>query len=132
MTTQSSGGSPIIDHVTLQVEDVEASRRFYETALAPLGIHVMSSGEGFAGFHGNGAGSFWLIPAEREQDRELHIAFTAADRAQVRAFFEAAKRAGAPVLNEPRLFPEYHENYYGAFVRDPDGHNLEAVCHRPE
>ncbi|MGO9197058.1 MAG: VOC family protein [Acidimicrobiales bacterium] len=122
----------MIDHVTLQVGDVEASKRFYEVVLAPLGIHVANAGEGFAGFHGDGEGSFWLIPAERDTDRELHIAFSAPDRAHVRAFFEAAKSIGAPVLHEPRIFPEYHENYYGAFVRDPDGHNIEAVCHEPE
>ena len=122
----------MIDHLTLQVADVEASQRFYETVLEPLGIHVMTAGEGFAGFHGDGPGSFWLIPAERDQDRELHIAFSSPDRAHVRAFFEAARGIGAPLLNEPRIFPEYHENYYGGFVRDPDGHNIEAVCHLPE
>lgn len=122
----------MIDHVTLQVGDVAASRRFYETALAALGIHVFSEGDGFVGFHGGGDGSFWLIPAERDTERELHLAFAAPSRAVVRAFFDAAVSVGAPVLNAPRLFPEYHENYYGAFVRDPDGHNIEAVCHDPE
>ena len=67
----------------------------------------------------------------RGQPRD-HIAFEAADRATVRAFFQAAKAAGAEVLHEPRVFPEYHPNYYGAFVRDPDGNNVEAVCHLPE
>jgi catechol 2,3-dioxygenase-like lactoylglutathione lyase family enzyme len=122
----------MIDHVTLQVADVEASRSYYEVVLEPLGIHIMSAGDGYAGFHGDGPGSFWLIPAERSADRELHLAFSASDRAHVRAFFEAATGIGAPVLHEPQLFPEYHENYYGAFVRDPDGHNIEAVCHDPE
>jgi catechol 2,3-dioxygenase-like lactoylglutathione lyase family enzyme len=64
-----------------------------------------------------------------EPNREIHIAFAAADRATVRAFFAAATAAGAEVLHEPRVFPEYHANYYGAFVRDPDGNNVEAVCH---
>ena len=64
--------------------------------------------------------------------RESHIAFAAADRATVRAFFEAAVAAGAEVLHEPRVWPEYHATYYGAFVRDPDGNNVEAVCHLPE
>ena len=64
--------------------------------------------------------------------RESHIAFTAPDRAAVRAFFQAAVGAGAEVLHEPRVWPQYHPNYYGAFVRDPDGNNVEAVCHAPE
>jgi catechol 2,3-dioxygenase-like lactoylglutathione lyase family enzyme len=63
--------------------------------------------------------------------RESHIAFAAADRAAVRAFFEAAVLVGAEVLYEPQIWPDYHENYYGAFVRDPDGNNVEAVCHQP-
>jgi catechol 2,3-dioxygenase-like lactoylglutathione lyase family enzyme len=76
---------------------------------------------------------FWLSRLDSgEGFRESHIAFTAADRATVRAFFDAAVSAGAEVLHEPRLWPEYHEQYYGAFVRDPDGNNVEAVCHRPE
>lgn len=129
-----SGGTdfPFIDHVTLQVSDVAASRRFYSAVLAPLGIHPLADDGNFVGYHGEVAGSFWLIPAEREEDRELHVAFGSPDRARVRAFFEAAVGIGAPVLHAPRIFPEYHENYYGAFVRDPDGHNIEAVCHRPE
>ncbi len=64
-------------------------------------------------------------------NRELHIAFRATGRAAVRAFFDAARDAGAEVLHEPRLWPEYHPDYYGAFVRDPDGNNVEAVCHVP-
>jgi len=72
---------------------------------------------------------FWLGPlAVDGPNREIHVAFEAIDRAHVRAFFEAAVELGAPVLNEPRLWPEYHPNYYGAFVRDPDGNNVEAVC----
>ena len=67
-----------------------------------------------------------------EPNREVHIAFEADDRASVRAFFEAAVNRGAEVLHEPRVWPEYHPDYYGAFVRDPDGNNVEAVCHRPE
>ena len=65
-------------------------------------------------------------------NREIHVAFQADDRATVRAFFEAAVGAGAEVLHEPRVWPEYHPTYYGAFVRDPDGNNVEAVCHSPE
>ena len=76
---------------------------------------------------------FWLGPQQTgEGFRESHLAFTAPDRAAVRAFFEAAVAHGAEVLHEPRVWPEYHPNYYGAFVRDPDGNNVEAVCHQPE
>jgi catechol 2,3-dioxygenase-like lactoylglutathione lyase family enzyme len=76
---------------------------------------------------------FWLGPRQTGDGfRETHIAFSAPDRATVRAFFAAAVGAGAEVLHEPRLWPEYHPGYYGAFVRDPDGNNVEAVCHVPE
>ncbi len=76
---------------------------------------------------------FWIGPQTTGQGfRESHIAFTAPDRAAVRAFFDAAVATGCDVLHEPRLWPEYHETYYGAFVRDPDGNNVEAVCHLPE
>ena len=76
---------------------------------------------------------FWLGPrATGEGFRESHIAFQAPDRAAVRAFFANAVDAGAEALHEPRVFSEYHPDYYGAFVRDPDGNNVEAVCHTPE
>jgi predicted lactoylglutathione lyase len=76
---------------------------------------------------------FWIGPRTTgEGFRECHIAFVAPTRAAVGAFFKAAVATGAEVLNEPRLWPEYHPNYYGAFVRDPDGNNVEAVCHEPE
>jgi catechol 2,3-dioxygenase-like lactoylglutathione lyase family enzyme len=76
---------------------------------------------------------FWIGPQQTGAGfRESHLAFTAPDRAAVRAFFEAATARGAEVLHEPRLWPEYHPNYFGAFVRDPDGNNVEAVCHAPE
>ena len=77
--------------------------------------------------------SFWLGPLTTgEPNREIHVAFAAGDRAAVRDFFDRAQEAGAEVLHEPRVWPEYHPNYYGAFVRDPDGNNVEAVCHQPE
>jgi len=76
---------------------------------------------------------FWIGEHQTgEGFKESHIAFEAPDRAAVQAFFDAAVSTGAEVLHEPRLWPEYHENYYGAFVRDPDGNNVEAVCHLPE
>ncbi|MGA2209960.1 MAG: VOC family protein [Acidimicrobiales bacterium] len=122
----------MIDHVTLQVADVAVSRQFYEPLLATLGARVEGGDDGWVGFFGAEGGSFWLIPAERPDDRELHVAFSAVDRAHVRDFHAAALGIGAEILHAPRLFPEYHDAYYGTFVRDPDGHNIEAVCHLPE
>ena len=85
------------------------------------------------GFGVGGNPEFWIGPQTTGDGfREAHIAFAAPDRAAVRAFFEAAVSSGGEVLHEPRLWPEYHASYYGAFVRDPDGNNVEAVCHAPE
>ena len=85
------------------------------------------------GYGVDGRPTFWLGPLNTgEPNREIHIAFQANDRAAVRAFFDAAVGTGATVLHEPRVFPEYHASYYGAFVRDPDGNNVEAVCHSPK
>jgi catechol 2,3-dioxygenase-like lactoylglutathione lyase family enzyme len=122
----------MIDHITLQVRDVEASKAFYEALLAPLYMSPGFSDGAVAGFFGPTPGAFWLCPAQREQDRELHIAFGANSRDVVRAFHRAAVTIGAEVLHEPRLFPEYGEHYFGAFVRDLDGHNIEAVCRSAE
>jgi len=84
--------------------------------------------------YGSSAGrpTFWVGPlTSGEPNREIHIAFQAPDRAAVRAFFDAAVATGATVLHAPRVWPEYHPQYYGGFVRDPDGNNVEAVCHGP-
>jgi catechol 2,3-dioxygenase-like lactoylglutathione lyase family enzyme len=123
----------MIDHVSVQCGDVAASAAFYDAVLAPLGgSRAMDFGE-VVGFGVAGQPQFWLGPRQTgEGFRETHLAFTAPDRASVRGFFDAAVAAGADVLYEPRVWPEYHENYYGAFVRDPDGNNVEAVCHVPE
>ena len=109
------------------------SAAFYDAVLEPLGgVRVMDFG-GAIGFGVPPMPTFWIGARETGDGfRESHIAFGAADRAGVRAFFEAAVGTGAEVLHEPRLWPEYHPNYYGAFVRDPDGNNVEAVCHIPE
>ncbi len=122
----------MIDHLGIQVADMATSARFYDTVLAPLGAsRMMDFGEAMG--WGIDKPDFWIGRLTSEgPTREDHIAFAARDRAAVRAFFEAAVGLGAEVLHAPRVFPEYHEHYYGAFVRDPDGHNLEAVCHRPE
>lgn len=121
----------MIDHVTLQVRDIATSRAFYEAVLAPLGI-APEDIDGAVGFFGPEPGSFWICPAQRAEDRELHLAFRASTRALVRAFHEAAMAIDAEILHPPRIFPEYDADYFGCFIRDPDGHNIEAVCRKHE
>lgn len=121
----------MFDHVTLQVADVDLSRVFYERLLAPLEIRAEHTDGGAVGFTGTGAGSFWICPAQGPETRELHMAFTAPDREVVHQVFTAAVAAGMEIIYEPQLFPQYHASYFATFVRDPDGHSIEAVCHRP-
>jgi catechol 2,3-dioxygenase-like lactoylglutathione lyase family enzyme len=119
----------MIDHVSIQVRDLAASSAFYDAVLAPLGGRRLMEDEDVLGY-GTDQPDFWLAPMEEpEQSVEMHIAFRAESREAVRAFHAAAAAAGAETLHEPKLWPEYHETYYAAFVRDPDGHNVEAVCH---
>ncbi|MGZ4703890.1 MAG: VOC family protein [Acidimicrobiales bacterium] len=123
----------MLDHFSIQCADVTASAAFYDAVLATIGGgRVMDFGE-VIGYGVPPKPEFWLGPRSTGDGfRESHIAFVAADRAAVRAFFDAAVATGAEVLHEPRLWPEYHPGYYAAFVRDPDGNNVEAVCHAPE
>jgi catechol 2,3-dioxygenase-like lactoylglutathione lyase family enzyme len=123
----------MIDHLGIQCADMAASAAFYDTVLAPLGgQRIMDFGEAI-GYGLPPRPEFWIgRHSTGEGFRESHLAFTAPTRAAVRAFFDAAVAQGAEVLHEPRLWPEYHDTYYGAFVRDPDGNNVEAVCHAPE
>ena len=123
----------MLDHLAIQCRDVEASAAFYDAVLPALGGgRIMSFGQ-VMGYGVGGKPTFWLGPTSGDgASREVHVAFAANDRAAVHAFFDAAVAAGAPVLHEPRRWPEYHPGYYGAFVRDPDGNNVEAVCHTPE
>lgn len=123
----------MLDHVSIQCADVSASVAFYDHVLAPLGGgRVLDFGE-VIGFGVKPMPAFWIGPRTTgEGFRESHIAFAAPDRAAVRAFFEAAAGSGASVLHEPGEWPQYHPSYYAAFVRDPDGNNVEAVCHSPE
>jgi catechol 2,3-dioxygenase-like lactoylglutathione lyase family enzyme len=122
----------MLAHVSIQCADLAASAAFYDAVLAPLGGQRIMGDEDSVGYGVPPMPDFW-IGRQRTGDgfRETHIAFAAPDRAAVREFFAAAAH-GAQVLHEPRPWPEYHPNYYGAFVRDPDGNNVEAVCHRPE
>jgi catechol 2,3-dioxygenase-like lactoylglutathione lyase family enzyme len=122
----------MMDHLGFQCADMDASTRFYDAVLAPLGgKRIMDFGAAI-GYGTDNHPDFWISRQETgEGFRESHIAFAAPDRGAVDAFFRAATGLGAEVLHEPRLWPEYHEHYYGAFVRDPDGNNVEAVCHTP-
>jgi len=123
----------VLDHVSIQCQDVPRSAAFYDAVLSTLGgTRIMDFGQ-VMGYGLGGKPTFWLGPVTTgEGGREIHVAFSSPDRASVRSFFEAAVAAGAEVLHEPRMRPEYHAAYYGAFVRDPDGNNVEAVCHLPE
>jgi catechol 2,3-dioxygenase-like lactoylglutathione lyase family enzyme len=125
----------MLDHLGIQCSDVAVSAAFYDAVLPPLGAARLT--EPVPGIIGYGIApvpNFWLGPLTDDATgwREDHIAFTAPSRDAVRAFFAAAVAAGAEVLHEPKEWPIYHPGYYGAFVRDPDGNNVEAVCHVPE
>jgi catechol 2,3-dioxygenase-like lactoylglutathione lyase family enzyme len=123
----------MIDHLSIQCADVAAAGAFYDAVLTQLGGQRIMEFGPVVGFGVPPMPDFWLGPRTTgEGFREVHIAFQAPDRAAVRAFFDAAVAAGAEVLHPPALRPEYHQTYYGAFVRDPDGNNVEAVCHTPE
>ena len=123
----------MLDHLAIQCTDMEASAEFYDAVLEPLGGRRLMDFGTVIGYGVAPKPDFWIGTfGSGEGFRESHIAFAAADRATVRAFFDVAVAAGAEVLHEPRVWPEYHEYYYGAFVRDPDGNNVEAVCHAPD
>jgi catechol 2,3-dioxygenase-like lactoylglutathione lyase family enzyme len=119
----------MIDHIGIPVTDLEASVTFYTKALAPLGYALFMRGEGFAGFGVNGKPDFWV--GVGKPTAPTHVALLAKGRAEVRAFHAAAIAAGGVDNGAPGVREIYHPNYYGAFVRDPDGHNIEAVCHEP-
>lgn len=120
----------IIDHITLLVRDFQRSKQFYTQVLATLGIGVATEFEGVAGLGKNGKGELWLRGSAQPQT-PLHVAFLADNRQQVDAFHAAALAAGAKDNGAPGVRDIYHPNYYGAFVIDPDGNNIEAVCHTP-
>jgi len=129
----------ILDHLGLGVADYSRAKAFYAAALEPLGISLVmevtpeqsEGGVWACGFGRGGKPEFW-IGSDGRTTPPAHIAFLAETRAAVRAFYEAALRAGARDHGPPGLRPRYHADYYGAFVLDLDGHNVEAVCHAPE
>lgn len=128
----------MLDHVGAVVSDIARSRRFYDAALAPLGLKVMmevtaeqTGGHAHLGYGSEGKPFFWVGTGGPPTGR-LHVAFTADSRAVVDAFHAAALAAGGTDNGAPGLRPHYHPNYYGAFVLDPDGLNIEAVCHAAE
>jgi catechol 2,3-dioxygenase-like lactoylglutathione lyase family enzyme len=128
----------MIDHIGMPVSDVARSTEFYLKALAPLGISIImevsaeESGRGAAvRFGANSKPFFWIGEAEGLGAGHVHVAFAAPSRAAVDAFYRAAIAAGGKDNGSPGLRPHYHPDYYGAFVLDFDGHNIEAVCHKP-
>ena len=127
----------MIDHIGIPVSDYKRAKAFYEKALAPLGYRIVKevqqheNGSPAAGFGIDRKPDFW-IGGEGALNKSVHIAIVAKTRFQVDAFHKAATAAGGRDNGAPGLRPHYHANYYGAFVFDPDGHNIEAVCHAPE
>lgn len=123
----------MLDHLSIQCADVAVSAAFYDAVLVAVGGQRILEFDGpTIGYGVPPMPDFWIGPNMTGDDfRESHIAFNAPDRAAVDSFFTAGITAGAVVLHEPRVWPEYHPNYYGAFIHDPDGNNVEAVCHRP-
>jgi catechol 2,3-dioxygenase-like lactoylglutathione lyase family enzyme len=121
----------MLDHVTIGVSDIERSRKFYDRALRPLGIsRLYAEGERFAGYGISPKAFFWIGWRDVPQTG-AHIAFATQDRAAVERFHDEAIAAGGRDNGPPGIRPNYHPSYYGAFVLDPDGHNIEAVCHSP-
>lgn len=121
----------MIDHFGINCADLAASARFYDEVLAVLGFSRQLDYGVAIGYGTEGDPAFWISQWQgTEPNREMHIAFTATDSSAVKAFYDKAIELGAESLHEPRLWPEYHEQYFGGFVRDPDGNNVEAVTHR--
>jgi catechol 2,3-dioxygenase-like lactoylglutathione lyase family enzyme len=120
----------VLDPVDIRVSNFEQSQRFFVEALSPLGYElIMEPSVSAAGFGQQGKPDFWIGPGDPVQ--AVHIVFVSDDRASVDAFHEEALAAGRRNNSDPGLRPEYHASYYGAFVFDPDGNNIEAVCHEP-
>ncbi|MBS0431296.1 MAG: VOC family protein [Proteobacteria bacterium] len=128
----------MLDHIGFPVANFLHSKRFYQAVLEPLGIGIVmevtaeqTGGSSHAGFGEDGKPYFWIGDGEGTLHGRFHIAFAAKKRADVDAFHKAALAMGGRDNGKPGLRPHYHEHYYAAFVFDPDGHNIEAVCHAP-
>ena len=120
----------MLDHVTIGVRDIERSKTFYDRALRSLGIErLYAEGDSFEGYGANRKAFFWIGRRGASQTG-VHVAFSAQDRETVDRFYKDALAAGGQDNGQPGLRPHYHTNYYGAFILDPDGHNIEAVCHQ--
>jgi catechol 2,3-dioxygenase-like lactoylglutathione lyase family enzyme len=121
----------MIDHVGLLVSDYQQSRAFFSRALSPFGYSILMEHEDWGGGFGrDGKPDFWI--RKGQAGTQVHVAFASGDRATVDAFHEAAIAAGGTDNGPPGLRTHYHPSYYAAFVLDPDGNNIEAVCHAPE
>jgi len=120
----------MFDHIGLRIRDLETSVRFYAAALQPLGLVLCTRDDAGAGFGPEGAPALWLTPAKGEGRTGAHVAFRAADRGTVEAFHKAGLAAGGRDHGGPGLRPDYGPRYYAAFLIDPDGNNVEAVCAR--
>jgi catechol 2,3-dioxygenase-like lactoylglutathione lyase family enzyme len=121
----------MLDHIGIDVQNYERSKAFYKAALAPLGYELIMEVQGWAGFGADGKPDFWIQGGKQTAPR-IHVAFRSDNRAKVRAFHAAALTAGGKDNGPPGIREIYHPNYYGAFVIDLDGHNIEVVCHGPE
>jgi catechol 2,3-dioxygenase-like lactoylglutathione lyase family enzyme len=126
----------VIDHLGINCADWDRSKTFYDTVLGVLGYTRQLDYRVAIGYGRDGKPDFWIADMSAGDaagpNREVHVAFDAADTDAVRAFYDAAVELGAESLHAPRLWPEYHPGYFGAFVRDPDGNNIEAVYHRAQ
>jgi len=121
----------MIDHLGINCTDIERAATFYDRVLAVLGHRRLDYDTAIG--YGSDKPDFWIGTFDGiGPNREVHVAFSAADATTVREWYAEALAAGAESLHEPRLWPEYHPDYFGAFVRDPDGNNVEAVCHTGE
>lgn len=120
----------MFDHVGLRVKDIAAASRFYAAALAPLGHVAGSAGDGYAGFGPKDAPALWLHAWKGEKGTGVHICFSAPNRAAVDEFYAEGLKAGGKSNGKPGLRTDYSPTYYGAFLNDPDGNNVEAVCHK--
>lgn len=124
----------MFDHVCLEVSDFENCKKFYGQVMEFLGYRIWASGADYIGYGTQDRPHFWLNKAveTKSATKNVHVAFPAKNREAVRGFYRLALENGGTSEGEPGLRPEYHENYYGAFVLDPEGNNIEAVCHRAE